>query len=130
MRPYATSGSGISVLEIPSMETGKRLCVAHPSGGVVSLDQPGGRVHNQQMIDDARRFAPSAARNSDAILKALSPQLPKHGRVLEVASGSGEHTMHFAAANPGLTFQPSDFDPDARSRPRVGGESKVALSPA
>jgi hypothetical protein len=97
------------------METGRRFCVADPSGGVVSLDQPGGRVHNQQMIDDARRFAPSAARNSDAILKALSPQLPKHGRVLEVASGSGEHTMHFAAANPGLTFQPSDLDPDARA---------------
>ena len=67
------------------------------------------------MIDDARNFAPSAARNRDAILKVLSPRLPKQGCVLEIASGSGEHTMHFAAAHPGLTFQPSDPDPGARA---------------
>lgn len=65
------------------------------------------------MIDDARRYAPSAARNRDAILKTLSQYLPEFGRVLEVASGSGEHTMHLAAAHPRLTFQPSDLDPDA-----------------
>lgn len=67
------------------------------------------------MIDDARRYAPSAARNRDAILKALGPRLPEAGRVLEVASGSGEHTMHFAAAHPKLTFLPSDPDPDGRA---------------
>ena len=67
------------------------------------------------MIEDARRYAPSAARNRDAILKALSPHLPEYGRVLEVASGSGEHTIHFAAAHPKLTFQPSDPDPDGRA---------------
>ena len=67
------------------------------------------------MIDDARRYAPSAARNRDAILKTLSLHLPEFGRVLEVASGSGEHTMHLAAAHPRLTFQPSDLDPDARA---------------
>lgn len=65
------------------------------------------------MIEDARRYAPSAARNRDAILKTLSQYLPEFGRVLEVASGSGEHTMHLAAAHPRLTFQPSDLDPDA-----------------
>lgn len=67
------------------------------------------------MIDDPRRYAPSAARNRDAILRTLSPYLPEFGSVLEVASGSGEHTMHFAAAHPRLTFQPSDPDPDARA---------------
>jgi len=67
------------------------------------------------MIVDARRYAPSAARNRDAILQTLSPQLPEGGCVLEVASGSGEHTMHFAAAHPELAFQPSDPDPDARA---------------
>ena len=67
------------------------------------------------MIVDARRYAPSAARNRDAILQTLSPQLPEHGRVLEVASGSGEHTIHFAAAHPKLAFQPSDPDRDARA---------------
>jgi SAM-dependent methyltransferase len=67
------------------------------------------------MIDDARRYAPSVARNRDAILKALSPHLPKFGRVLDVASGSGEHTMHLATAHPMLMFQPSDPDPDGRA---------------
>ena len=67
------------------------------------------------MIESVRRYAPSAARNRDAILKVLAPHLPEFGHVLEVASGSGEHTMHFAAAHPKLTFQPSDPDPDARA---------------
>lgn len=67
------------------------------------------------MIHDARRYAPSAARNRDAILMTLSPYLPVSGSVLEVASGSGEHIVHFAAAHPLLTFQPSDPDPDGRA---------------
>ncbi len=83
--------------------------------GRAALDDPVWLGHNGRMIDDARRYAPSAARNRDAILKALSPHLPKFGRVLEVASGSGEHTIHLAAAHPKLTFQPSDPDPDGRA---------------
>jgi Protein of unknown function (DUF938) len=67
------------------------------------------------MMDDLRRYAPSVARNRDAILAALSPRLPKSGRVFEVASGTGEHTMHVAAAHAALTFQPSDPDADARA---------------
>lgn len=60
------------------------------------------------MSEDARRYAPAAARNRDAILQVLSRHLPPQGRVLEVASGSGEHIVHFAAAHPGATFQPTD----------------------
>jgi len=60
--------------------------------------------------DDARRFAPAAARNRDPIRDVLSEILPKRGHVLEVASGSGEHVVHLAAAHPDLTFQPSDPD--------------------
>ena len=66
-------------------------------------------------MTDPRRFAPAAARNRDPILAALRPRLPAAGLVLEVASGSGEHAIHLAAALPALTFQPSDPDPGARA---------------
>jgi len=64
---------------------------------------------------DARRSSHSVERNRDPILAALRPLLPPTGLVLEVASGSGEHAAHFAAALPGLTFQPSDPHPEARA---------------
>jgi hypothetical protein len=65
-------------------------------------------------LPDLRRFAPAAARNRDPILMALRPLLPERGFVLEVASGSGEHAVHLAAALPRLVFQPSDPQPEAR----------------
>jgi SAM-dependent methyltransferase len=64
---------------------------------------------------DARLFAPAVARNRDAILAVLRGVLPASGLVLEVASGSGEHCAHLAAALPGLTFQPSDPSAEARA---------------
>lgn len=66
-------------------------------------------------IPDPRRFAPAALRNRDAILGVLRSVLPATGLVLEVASGSGEHALHLAAALPGLVFQPSDAAPAARA---------------
>ncbi|KAB2940954.1 MAG: DUF938 domain-containing protein [Hyphomicrobium sp.] len=68
------------------------------------------------MNDDARQYAPSAARNRDPIWNVLAPHMPPRGLVLEVASGSGEHTLHFArASGPELIFQPSDPDAAARA---------------
>jgi SAM-dependent methyltransferase len=55
--------------------------------------------------------APAVARNRDPILAVLRQVLPKHGTVLEIASGSGEHAVYFAAGLPNLTWQPSDVDP-------------------
>ncbi len=67
-------------------------------------------------MDDARQYAPATARNRDPIWNVLRPQLPPAGLVLEIASGSGEHAVHFAQlAGPGLIFQPSDPSPDARA---------------
>jgi hypothetical protein len=58
--------------------------------------------------------SPAVARNRDPILAVLRRVLPERGVVLELASGSGEHAVHFAAALPGLTWQPTDPDPQAR----------------
>jgi hypothetical protein len=62
---------------------------------------------------EAKRHAPATLRNREAIATVLADWLPPAGRVLEVASGSGEHVVHFAAAFPHLDWQPSDPDPDA-----------------
>ena len=62
------------------------------------------------MSADARRFAPAFARNKAAITEVLARHLPASGLVLEIASGSGEHALHFAAQFPELRFQPTDPD--------------------
>ncbi len=59
----------------------------------------------------AKRHAPATQRNRDAIVAVLADWLPAAGTVLEVASGSGEHVVHFAAVFPHLGWQPSDPDP-------------------
>lgn len=64
---------------------------------------------------DPRHIAPAAARNRDPILDVLRDALPSSGVVLELASGSGEHIVHFARALPDLHWQPSDPSPDARA---------------
>ncbi len=60
--------------------------------------------------EDARRFAPAVARNKAAITEVLARHLPASGLVVEIASGSGEHALHFAEHFPALTFQPTDAD--------------------
>lgn len=54
---------------------------------------------------------PATARNRDPILSVLKRFLPHEGHVLEIASGSGEHVVHFAQHYPRLVWQPSDLDP-------------------
>ena len=64
-------------------------------------------------MSDARRHAPATGRNRDAIAAVLRDELPVSGIVLEVASGTGEHVVHFAGLFPGLSWQPSDPDPSS-----------------
>jgi SAM-dependent methyltransferase len=62
--------------------------------------------------DDRRLKAPAAERNKGPILEVLQRVLPPSGIVLEIASGTGQHVAHVAAALPKLLWQPSD--PDTR----------------
>jgi SAM-dependent methyltransferase len=73
---------------------------------------------------------PAPERNKQPILDVLTRVLPATGRVLEIASGTGQHIVHFAQALPGLHWQPSD--PEAphrdsiRTRVQAAGLTNVA----
>jgi hypothetical protein len=64
-------------------------------------------------MTDHRQYAPATARNRDFILNVLRDVLPMTGVIFEIASGSGEHIVHFAGNFPSLVFQPSDPEPEA-----------------
>lgn len=63
--------------------------------------------------DADKRHAPATLRNRDAIVAILETVLPETGLIVEIASGSGEHAVHFAKAFPNLCWLPSDPDPAA-----------------
>ena len=64
--------------------------------------------------EGARLSSASVARNAGPIAEGWGALLPVSGRVLEVASGTGEHAVRLTTAMPGLRWRPSD--PDATSR--------------
>ncbi len=47
-------------------------------------------------MTDHRQYAPATQRNRDAILEVLLQVLSPKGTVLEIASGTGEHSIYFA----------------------------------
>jgi len=55
-----------------------------------------------------RLFSPTAARNKGPIGEILVKQLPQEARILEIASGSGEHGFHICGLRRDIIWQPSD----------------------
>jgi len=76
---------------------------------------------------DPRRFAPATERNRGPILALLTRVLPTAGRVLEIASGTGEHAVFFGRHLPHLTWQPTD--PDAAARASIVAWTAEAALP-
>ena len=64
------------------------------------------------MTDDLP-YSPAADRNKDAVLGVLQRLLPARATVLEIASGTGQHAAHAAAAEPHWTWQPTEAKPEA-----------------
>lgn len=53
---------------------------------------------------------PAPERNKQPILEVLGRFMPAAGTLLEVASGTGQHAVHFAARFPSVLYQPSDVE--------------------
>ena len=53
-------------------------------------------------------FSAAAERNASPILAALATRLGDSANVLELASGTGQHAAHFAVAQPGWRWQPTE----------------------
>jgi cyclopropane fatty-acyl-phospholipid synthase-like methyltransferase len=62
-----------------------------------------------------KRHAPATQRNKQFLLDVLRRVLAGRRDVLEIASGTGEHAVFFAAEMPWVHWQPSDADADARA---------------
>lgn len=58
-------------------------------------------------------FSPAADRNKQPLLDALRALLPERGSALEIASGTGQHVVWFAAGLPHWTWQPTEAQPRA-----------------
>ncbi|MEP0209529.1 MAG: DUF938 domain-containing protein [Paracoccaceae bacterium] len=55
-------------------------------------------------------FAPSASRNTESLCETVSSIAPLTGKALEIASGTGQHIVAFAAAMPALHWHPSEVE--------------------
>lgn len=75
-----------------------------PASASVATPQEGDKLH-----------APSAARNVEPLTQMLRQHAPAMGQALEIASGTGQHIIAYAAALPGLHWQPSEIEPVRRA---------------
>lgn len=65
--------------------------------------------------EDGRRFSPSVARNAEPIAEVFAAHMPVSGRVLEIASGTGEHGAFLTDRFGDLRWIYSDLDKMSRA---------------
>ncbi len=58
-----------------------------------------------------KAFSPAAERNQGPIFEVLEPFLSAQAKVLEIASGTGQHADYFCAKRPDIMWQTCDPDP-------------------
>lgn len=86
-------------------------------------------MQSMDSISGVRRLSsPAVARNRQPILEVLREVLPSRGRVLEIASGSGEHALYFARHLPEIRWQPSDPSPQALASIAAWRESEPSAN--
>ncbi|MEP5730271.1 MAG: DUF938 domain-containing protein [Sulfitobacter sp.] len=85
-----------------------------------------------EVKEGAKLFAPSALRNVDALTTLVTTYAPHPGRALEIASGTGQHMVHYASALPNLRWYPTDVEgPRLRSIDAHVAETQLAnVAPA
>lgn len=86
-------------------------------------------MENMQSLPPIKREAPSASRNAGPIAERLEVLLPQNARVLEIASGTGQHGAHFCAVRSDIHWQYTDIDAQAlSSQTAYAGENPAQLS--
>lgn len=59
-----------------------------------------------------KQHAPATERNREPIAAVLAATIPSDARVVEIASGTGEHAVFLAERLPITSWQPTDRDPN------------------
>lgn len=82
-------------------------------------DKPPVALEDRGEGGDGRRYSPSAARNREPIRDVLKAHLPLPARVLEIASGTGEHGAFLVEELARLDWTYSDIDPPSLESQRA-----------
>lgn len=81
-------------------------------------------------MKQAPPFSQSADRNKSAILRQLQAIIFPGFRVLEIASGTGQHAIHFAQRMPNVLWQASDRDLHEYALEETIAEARLPNLPA
>lgn len=71
-------------------------------------------------------YAAACVKNGPPIFDVLQQRLPDHARVLEIASGTGQHAIYFGEALPNIKWQTSDLKEKHSGMQQWLDEAKLA----